>query len=125
MWVKCNPNPLGKTTGDCVVRALAIATGKSWRRIYDELCELGRIECELPNSNNIWGLYLEQAGGEQFLLPESCPRCITVKAFCERYQEGTYVIGTGSHAVTVIDGDYYDSWESGNETPSYFWRIKE
>lgn len=124
MWVKCNPNPLGKTTGDCVVRALAITTGKSWRRVYDDLCELGRIECELPNTNNIWGLYLEQMGGEQFLLPESCPRCITVKAFCKRYPEGTYVIGTGSHAVAVIDGDYYDSWDSGDEVPSYFWRIR-
>ena len=26
MWIRCNPNTLGKTTGDCVVRAIAIAT---------------------------------------------------------------------------------------------------
>ena len=123
MWVRCNPNPLGKATSDCVVRAIAIATNKSWRKVYTELCELGGIECEMPNSNYLWGLYLNEQGFEQFLLPESCPKCVTVRAFCERFPEGTYVIGTGSHAVACIDGDYFDSWDSGSESPSYFWRM--
>ena len=124
MWVKCNPNPIGKQTSDCVIRAIAVATNQSWRRVYQDLCELGNIECEMPNSNFLWGLYLKDAGFEQFMLPESCPRCVTVRAFCKIYPEGTYVIGTGTHAVAVIDGDYYDSWDSGDETPSYFWRMK-
>ena len=124
MWIRCNPNPLGKQTSDCVVRAIAIATEQSWKRTFRELCALGEIEAELPNSNYVWGLYLKEHGAKQFLLPESCPSCITVRAFCERFPEGVYVIGTGSHAVAVIDGDYYDAWDSGNEVPSYFWRVK-
>jgi len=124
MWIRCNPNPLGKQTSDCVVRAIAIATEQSWKRTYRELCALGEIEAELPNSNHVWGLYLKEHGAKQFLLPESCPSCITVRAFCERFPEGVYVIGTGSHAVAVLDGDYYDAWDSGNEVPSYFWRVK-
>lgn len=124
MWIKCNPNPLGKQTSDCVVRAIAIATERSWRRVYRELCDLGDVEAEMPNVNYVWGLDLKQHGGQQFLLPESCPSCLTVRAFCERYRDGIYVIGTGSHAVAVIDGDYYDSWDSGNEVPSYFWRVR-
>lgn len=124
MWIKCNPNPLGKTTGDCVVRAIAIATGRSWRETYDGLCEMGAIECEMPSSNSVWGLELKRLGAEQFLLPESCPDCITVRAFCNRFPKGTYVIGTGTHAVCCIDGDYYDSFDSGSEAPSYFWRVR-
>ena len=124
MWIRCNPNPLGKQTSDCVVRAIAIATNKSWRRVYEGLCGLGNTECEMPNSNYVWGLYLKEHGAKQFLLPESCPACITVKAFCRKYPEGTYVIGTGSHAVAVIDGDWYDSWDSGEEVPTYFWRVE-
>lgn len=123
MWIKCNPNPLGKQTSDCVVRAIAIATERSWRRVYRDLCDLGEIEAELPNVNYVWGLDLKARGGKQFLLPESCPSCITVRAFCDRYPTGVYVIGTGSHAVAVIDGDYYDAWDSGNEIPSYFWKV--
>lgn len=124
MWIKCNPNPLGKQTSDCVVRAIAIATEQSWKRTYRELCELGEIEAELPNANSVWGLYLRNKGAKQFLLPESCPACVTVRAFCEKYPTGVYVIGTGSHAVCVMDGDYYDSWDSGNEAASYFWRLQ-
>lgn len=124
MWIKCNPNPLGKATSDCVVRAISIATNQSWRTTYRELCNLGEKEAEMPNSNSLWGLYLKSMGFTQFLLPESCPRCISVRAFCDRYPTGVYVIGTGSHAVCVIDGDYYDSWDSGTETPSYFWRAE-
>ena len=122
MWIKCNPNPLGKQTSDCVVRAIAVATDKSWRSVYRDLCDLGEIECEMPNSNYLWGLYLKDLGFEQFLLPESCPQCITVQAFCERYPQGTYVIGTGTHAVCIRDGNAYDSWNSLAESPSYFWR---
>lgn len=124
MWIRCNPNPLGKQTSDCVVRAIAIATEQSWKRTYRELCELGEIEAEMPNANSVWGLYLRNKGAKQFLLPESCPACVTVRAFCEKYSTGVYVIGTGSHAVCVIDGDYYDSWDSGNEAASYFWRLQ-
>ena len=124
MWIRCNPNPLGKQTSDCVIRAIAIATEQSWRRTYRELCDLGEIEAEMPNTNSLWGLYLKQKGAKQFLLPESCPQCMSVRAFCERFPEGVYVIGTGTHAVCCIDGDYYDSFDSGSETPAYFWRVK-
>jgi len=124
MWIRCNPNPLGKQTGDCVVRAIAIATDHSWRETYRELCRIGEKEADMPSSNAIWGLYLKSMGARQFLLPETCPMCITVRAFCERYPEGVYVIGTGSHAVAVIDGDYYDAWDSGDEVPTYFWTMK-
>lgn len=124
MWIKCNPNPLGKQTGDCVVRAIAIATGQSWRDTYRELCKVGEIECDMPSSNFVWGVYLRRRGAKQFLLPENCPSCITVRAFAERYPEGIYVIGTGDHAVTVIDGNWYDSWNSEGEIPTYFWKVE-
>ena len=123
MWVRCNPNPFGRQTGDCVVRAIAIATNQSWRETYRDLCRIGEMQGDLPNSNAVWGLYLREKGARQFLLPESCPACITVRAFAERYPKGVYVIGTGSHAVAVIDGDWYDSWNSENEVPTYFWEL--
>ena len=123
-WIKCNPNPLGKQTGDCVIRAISIALEQSWKRTYWELCELGEIEAEMPNTNNVWGLYLKKHGAKQFLLPESCPTCINVRTFCERFPEGVYVVGTGSHAVACIDGCYLDSWDSGSESLSYFWKVR-
>lgn len=123
-WIRCNPNPGHKNVSDCVVRAITIATNRRWIDVYDGLCLMGRREYDMPSSNAVWGLYLYRLGFEPFLLPEACPRCITITEFTRRFPRGVYIVGTGSHAVAVIDGDYYDSWDSGNEVPSYFWRVK-
>lgn len=123
MWIKCNPNPARKEVPDCVIRAIAIALRIRWVEVYDDLCKLGRIEFNMPSADAVWGKYLYQKGFQPFRLPESCPRCVTVNQFSKIFDRGTYIIGTGSHAVAVINGDYYDSWDSGNEIPSFFWVI--
>lgn len=122
--MRANPNPEYKQVPDCVVRAICIALGKSWLEVYDDLCALGRREYNMPSADSVWGRYLYEKGFEPFLLPESCPRCLTIRLFCQMYSRGTYIIGTGGHAVAVIDGNYYDSWDSGNESPSFFWKVK-
>ncbi len=124
MWVKCNPNPKRKEVPDCVVRAISIATGRTWYEVYDDLVRTGRETCSMPSVNDVWGRYLYGIGFTPFLLPGACPDCVTVKRFCKHYPVGTYIIGTGTHAVAVIDGDYYDSWDSGDEVPSYFWKAR-
>ena len=124
MWMRTNPNPMHKEVPDCVIRAICIALNRTWFEIYDDLCALGRNECNMPSADSVWGKYLYMMGFEPFLLPGSCPKCVTINAFTKMYPKGTYVIGTGSHAVAIIDGDYYDSWDSGNEIPSFFWRIQ-
>ena len=29
------------------------------------------------------------------------------------------------NVIAVIDGDYYDSWDSGNEVPIYYWKQED
>lgn len=124
MWVKTNLNPEKKEVGDCVIRALAIALDMTWTEVYDDLYLLGREWHDMMSSNEVWGLYLYRHGFEPFMLSKTCPQCLTVKEFCKKYPRGTYVIGTGDHAVAVINGDYFDSWDSGNSVASYFWRAQ-
>lgn len=124
MWIFANPNPANKIVPDCVIRAIAIALNMTWLEVYDDICELGRREFDMPSSDAIWGLYLYRIGFKPFLLPKSCPRCVTISEFARIFNKGTYIIGTGSHAVAVIDGNYYDTWNSGNEVPSFFWKIE-
>ena len=40
------------------------------------------------------------------------------------HSRGTYVVGTGTHAIAVVDGCYYDAWDSGNEIVLYYWKRK-
>lgn len=123
MWIKANPNPMKKEVPDCVIRAISIALNQPWLQTFDELCAVARRDFNMPSADTVWGHYLYLLGFEPFLLPSSCPKCITVDQFTKEYPYGTYIIGTGSHAVAVINGNYYDSWDSGNEIPSFFWRI--
>ena len=53
-----NPNPAGQKVGDCTVRAIAKATGKSWDEVYIGLCLQGLIMGDLPSANSVWGAYL-------------------------------------------------------------------
>lgn len=122
MWIYANPNPCRQEEPDCVVRAISIATDQTWKKVHRDLCELSAEKCTMPSVNWLWELYLRKKGFEKFLLPEACPACLTVEDFCREFPYGTYVIGTGSHAVAVIDGNYIDSFDSGDEVPSYFFR---
>lgn len=121
MYINENPNPMGNVTGDCVVRAISIAEDIPWSEVYDALCDEGRELADMPSSNRVWGSYLKGRGYERGVVVDICPYCYTVKDFCKDNPIGTFVLGTGTHAVAVIDGDYIDAWDSGEETPIYYW----
>lgn len=124
MWIKANPNPAKKEVPDCVIRAIAIALNMPWIQVFDELYTVARNDFNMPSSDAVWGHYLMLKGFEPFLLPNHCPSCITIEDFTNEFPQGTYIIGTGSHAVAVINGNYWDSWDSGRELASFFWRIR-
>lgn len=121
MFEYYNPNPHGKKVGDCAVRAISKALGKDWEQTYIDLCICGYIYSDLPNSNDIWDKYLKRNGFKRHTISESCPECYTVVDFCEDHPKGVYILGTGSHVVAVCDGAYCDAWDSGDETPTYYY----
>lgn len=123
MWIYANPNPEKKNAPDCVIRAICIALNKPWNEVFDELTIVAKKVHSITSDDKVWGKYLYDLGFVPFILPESCPECITVRAFSTIFKNGIYIIGTGYHAVTVIDGDYYDTWDSGNVVPTFFWKI--
>ena len=123
MYIRANPNPDNELVGDCVVRALSIALGREWQDVYIDLCLQGLVLSDMPSSNRVWKTYLQKNGFTPEIIPNSCPDCYTVRDFAQDHPTGTYIIGTGTHAIAAINGDYYDTWDSGNEIPLfYFYR---
>lgn len=120
MYVFYNPNPEGKSVGDCVVRAISKLLNKPWEQVYIELCLQGFMSGDMPSSNSVWITYLKNKGYKKYLIPDSCPDCYTVSDFTDEHHVGAFLLGTGEHVVTVIDGNYYDSWNSGKEIPIYY-----
>lgn len=117
-----NPNPRAAKVGDCAVRAVAKALGISWYEAYTLLAVEGLEQCDMPSANNVWGALLRKNGFRRAAIPAECPDCYTVRDFIREYTAGTYVVALKNHVVTVCDGELYDTWNSMDENPIYFWR---
>ena len=120
MWKPFNPNPKGLVTGDCTVRSLCAVTGLSWDSVHAMLCNLARDMADMPSSNRVWWALLRGLGFRKLVLLDRCPDCYTVEDFARDHPRGVFVVGPYEHAVAVIDGDWWDSWDSGGTVPGYF-----
>lgn len=124
-YIYFNPNPKGKRVGDCVIRAISKLTGQDWETTYIGIATAGFELCDMPSSNNVWAAYLKRRGYRRDVIPDTCPNCYTVRDFCLDNPRGKFLLATGSHVVTVVDGDYYDAWDSGDEVPIYWFHNRE
>ena len=120
MYQHQNNNPKGKHVDDCVICAIATATGDSWDDVYLDLMIYGFYAKDLPNANDIWGQYLVDKGFARKTLPDTCPFCYTVRHFAKDHEQGTFIVSDGTHAIAVVDGNYIDDWDSGDRTVLYF-----
>lgn len=122
MWVNWNPNPVARKVGDCAVRAVARAVGIDWEESYARLALMGFDMGDLPNSVDVWGAVLRQNG---FQKRADCPECYTVREFATEHHRGTFVLATDGHVVTVVDGDWFDIWDSGDQPVQFYWFKEE
>ena len=121
-WRKYNPNPTGKSVGDCAVRAIAKALDTDWETAYHLIARAGFKMGDMPSSNAVWGSVLRQHEFRRYALPNTCPDCYTAEQFAEDHPTGTYVLGFGNHVATLRDGFVFDSWDSTQETPQFYWK---
>lgn len=124
MYIRFNNNPMSRTVGDCAVRAVSLALGVDWEEAYNLIADAGYAMGDMPSSDSVWGAVLRRNGFYRESIPNICPECYTVRDFVKDFPHGVYVLGFGGHVATVIDGDLYDSWDSSNEVPVYFWYKK-
>ena len=121
-YVFFNPNPKNKRVGDCAVRAISKAIGMEWSDAYTNLCAEGLIFKDMPSSNYVWGMFLKKHGFEEHMISSVCPQCVTVEQFAKEHPKGRFVLATQNHVVAVIDGTYFDTWDSGNEIVLYYYK---
>lgn len=125
MYSYYNANPYKIRVGDCVIRAISKALNQSWEDTYIDLTIQGYLMGDLLSSNAVWGAYLKSKGFTRDIVSNDCPECYTIEDFCNEHQKGTYIIGTGTHAVCVIDSTIFDTWNSSGETPIYYYHKGE
>lgn len=125
-WLYYNPNPAGNRVDDCVLRAICAATGASWEDVHVELCAISYELHDVQIGNRVWRAYMLRHGYALEAIPNTCPECYTVGDFADEHQTGVYLLGTGHHAVTVVDGGIVlDTFDSRAESPIYYYHKKE
>lgn len=125
MWKYYNPNPYGKTVGDCTVRALSKALDEDWTTAYARLVLAGYLLGDMPSSDAVWSDVLRSKGFKRYVIPNTCPSCYTVADFAAEHPSGTYILAIGGHVVCVEHGDVYDSWDSTRESPVFYFTREE
>lgn len=76
--------------------------------------------CDWGDSNAVWGTYLHSLGYHQDIIPDAFERRYTIANFASEHNEGTFLVATGKHLVCVQDGTIFDSWDSSDEIPAYY-----
>ena len=100
MWREYNNNPKGHRVGDCAVRAVSVALGVDWDTAYAMLAAEGFERKDMPSSDAVWGSLLLRNG----FVREACPDC-----------------RDGGHVAAADNGVLFDSWDSENEIPIYYY----
>jgi hypothetical protein len=121
-WQSYNANPRHKRVGDCTVRAISTVLDEDWEKVYVDLFVQGLKMHDMMSSNAVWGAYLFERGFRRSMLPCDQYLCMTIKDFCRKFPVGRYLVCPQNHIVAVIDGQYFDTWDSGDEVINFYWK---
>ena len=114
------------TTGDCVTRAIAIATGKPYQEVYDTLNELGKAERTSKRKrgkssarNGVYRAayhkYLASLGWKWAPTMHIGSGC-TVHLIDGELPDGRLIVSVSKHLTAVIDGVINDTFDPQRNT---------
>lgn len=118
-FVNFNNNPKGKKTGDCVIRALAGASGKEYYTVSDELYELSKKTGHTMLSKQTYEKWLKLNG----FIKHPQPRKPDGTKYSVREIKG--LVGEGNDAVVSMathlswydhEGSIKDTWDCRGKT---------
>ena len=113
--------PNDHVCGDCSVRAVSKAVGKTWYQVYDKLCEIGRKMQMMPSEREVVGQYLESEG---FVwVSDKVSKGSTRKKVFEFAKDNTKpaVMSLSGHYCASLGGKYYDIWDCGRYSVYGYW----
>lgn len=122
-----NVNPKNRKTGDCVVRALSIATGNDYVSVYQELFDISLKTGYILNEKRVEDKLLERYGfikhkqprkydGTKYTIGE-----IDKLVDCDN---NVVVIRCAHHLTVVQSGKIIDTWDCRNKCISNYYTLK-
>lgn len=124
-----NKKDLKDKVGDCQIRALCKALDLTWVEAFDLTIPI----CRELQTYTIFDGCLEKTQEAMASLGftytgisnKQGTKRPTVKSFAKAHPSGTYIVKVAHHVVAVVDGYYYDTWDSGDRSMyGYYERSK-
>lgn len=120
-YIKYNPNPKNNNTVDCTIRAYCKAENLDWNDAYDIASAVGKEMAMLCDDTRVVKEILTNNFKYEFVKLSKEERKKTVNEFAIEHPRGTYILSVRQHVVAVVDGYYYDSWDSGSRKISSYY----
>ena len=117
-YIFYNPNPKHKRDGDCTIRAISKALDQDWDTTFIGIVIEAFEEKDMPSGNHVWGEYLKRHGFTRHMVEEYQ----TVEEFARSHPIGRYILCLNNHVVSVVDENWFDTFDSAHEIPIYYWK---
>lgn len=118
-----NEKDLKDQCDDCVIRALTKALGKTWLEVFDELVPLARKFQTMVNNKSAYEKYLVEVQNFKYygVSNRKGTKRPTIEEFAKTHPKGTFICRVANHIVVIVDGCYYDTWDSGRKSMYGYW----
>lgn len=117
LYVHYQPNPFGRSTTDCSIRAISKIMECSWDEALDVIVKYAKKYKDQTNcSTNLNTLLYEELGMHVF----EPKKRITFEKFAKLHPEGTFALNSVGHICACVNGKLYDSWDSSRNKVEYY-----
>lgn len=127
VYFQPNKKDLKDKVGDCQIRAFCKALNLTWLEAFDltmpicrELQTYTIFDCDLSKTKAAMTALGFAYTGVSNKAGSKRP---TVDEFAKAHPKGTFIVSVAHHVVAVVDGKYYDTWDSGYKS-MYGWYEK-
>ena len=118
MFKYYNANPKGLHVHDCTVRAISLATGRTWDSTFDELCNFAQLKCVMPDDVKYIDEFLEKRFEKIYCCDRDC--AVSIRDFLASQPQGMYLITMSGHITCCINGCIYDTFDPSDR---FIWGI--
>jgi hypothetical protein len=104
---------LAKRTGNCVIRAIALATEQPYKKVWNEMLEISAKTGYFPNHNKVSTLYIQKYGFQEIKYGKTNIRMNELgHAFLKTRKNQWIILYIKRHWVSIKNNVIYDTWDS-------------
>lgn len=127
VYFQPNEKDISDRYGDCTIRSLCKVLNLTWLETFDLLLPFMReSQCMIFGATlDLYKKWFSQLGFEYHgISNKKGSKRINIKEFSKTHPQGSYIARVANHFVAVVDGKYYDTFDSGFMSMYGFYEFK-